>query len=176
MTGYRKLGRPTDQRIAILKNLVTALIEHGKVETTEARAKEVKSIADKLISLAVKEADNFTSKQVKVSGPKLDSKGRKVTKSVTSKNGNKYEVVEREDKTEMVTVDSPSRLQARKQAIKWLRRSKDTSGNNKNVANILFNDIAPKYKGRPGGFTRMYKLGQRRGDGAEVVLLQLVED
>jgi large subunit ribosomal protein L17 len=175
MTGYRKLGRPTDQRIAILKNMVTALIEHGKLETTEARAKEVRSIAEKLISLAVKEVDNYTSKQVKVSIPKLDGKGRKVTKSVTSKNGNKYEIVEREEKTEMVSVDNPSRLQARRQAIKWLRRTKDSSGNNKNVANILFNEVAPKFKGRSGGYTRMYKLGQRRGDGAEVVLLQLVE-
>lgn len=174
MTGYRKLGRPTDQRIAILKNLVTALIEHGKIETTEARAKEVKKIAEKLITLAVKEADHYTSKEVKTSRAKLDSKGRKVTKSVTSKNGKKYEVVEREEVMEMVAVDAPSRLQARRVALKWIRRSKDAAGNQKNVVNYLFNDVAPKYKDRAGGYTKIYKLGQRRGDGAEVVLLQLV--
>ena len=73
----RKLGRATDQRKAILKGLVTSLFEHGKIETTEARAKEVKNIAEKLISIAIKEADNFTSKQVKISAPKLDSTGKK---------------------------------------------------------------------------------------------------
>lgn len=174
MPGYRKLGRATDQRIAILKNMVTTLIETGKVETTEARAKEVRNIAEKLITLAVHEVDNYTSKQVKVSSAKLDAKGNKVKKSVTSKNGKSYEVVEREEKTEMVTVDSPSRLQARRTAMRYLRRTKDANGQNKNVANILFNEVAPRYKERAGGYTRMYKLGARRGDGAEVVLLQLV--
>lgn len=101
MAGYRKLGRATDQRLAMLKNMVTALIEGGKLETTEARAKEVRSIAEKLISSAVKESDNFTSKQIKVSAAKLDSHGKKVTKEVTSKNGNKYQVIEREEKTKM---------------------------------------------------------------------------
>lgn len=174
MAGYRKLGRATDQRLAMLKNMVTALIEGGKLETTEARAKEVRSIAEKLISSAVKESDNFTSKQIKVSAAKLDSHGKKVTKEVTSKNGNKYQVIEREEKTKMVTVDSPSRLNARRNAIKWLRRTKDPKGTKKNVANKLFDEIAPKYKDRNGGYTRMYKLGQRKGDGAEVVRVELI--
>ena len=115
MPAYRKLGRPTDQRKAILKNLVTSLIQYGRIETTETRAKEVRNIAEKLIALAVKECDNFTaSKNVTISAPVTDSKGRKVLKTVTSKNGNKYEVVERETKTELKTVDSPSRLAARR--------------------------------------------------------------
>jgi len=79
MPAQRKLGRPTDQRKAVLKSLVTALFQNGKIETTEAKAKEVKNIAEKLIAIAVKECDNFTSKQVKVSAAKLDSKGNKIT-------------------------------------------------------------------------------------------------
>ena len=77
MPSHRKLGRPTDQRIAILRNLVTAFIQHGKIETTETRAKEVQKIVDSLISSAVKECDNFTSKQIKVTKAKVDNKGKK---------------------------------------------------------------------------------------------------
>ena len=174
MPGQRKLGRATDQRLAMLKGLVTSLFTAGKIETTEARAKEVKNISEKLIALAIKEADNFTSKQVKVSAPKFDSKGNKVTKTVTSKNGRKYLVVEREEKTDMVRVDNPSKLHARKQMINWLYQVKDAEGKTLKLANKLFNDIAPKYKERNGGYTRIYKLGPRRGDAAEMVILELV--
>lgn len=174
MPVQRKLGRATEHRKAMLKNLVTSLFEHGRIQTTEAKAKEVKNIAEKLITLAVREADNFTSKQVKVSTAKVDSGGRKITKSATSKSGKKYEVVDREIKTEMVTVDNPSRLHARKQAMNWLYRAKDEKGNNLNLTDKLFNEIAPKYKDKNGGYTRIYKLGPRRGDAAEVVILELV--
>ncbi|MCX7843632.1 MAG: 50S ribosomal protein L17 [Clostridia bacterium] len=170
----RKLGRATDQRRAILKNLVTSLIEYGKIETTEARAKEVKNIAEKLITMAVKEADNFTSKQVKISKAKLDSDGRKITKTVTSKSGKKYEVVEREVKTDMVSVDNPSRLHARRQIMNWVNKAKDADGKQLDLVNKLFNDIAPKYKAKNGGYTRIYKLGPRRGDAAEMVILELI--
>lgn len=172
MPQQRKLGRPSDQRIAILRNLVTSLLEHGRIETTEARAKEVKDIAEKLISLAVKEADNYTSKQVKITTAKLDSDGKKITKTVTSKNGRKYEVVERETKTDMVAVDNPSRLSARRQMTYWIAKVKDKDG--KYIVNKLFEDIAPKYKTRNGGYTRIYKTGPRRGDAAEMVILELV--
>ncbi len=174
MAQQRKLGRATDQRMAILRGLVTALINNGKVQTTEARAKEVKNIAENLISTAVKEIDNITSKQIKVTRAKVDSKGRKLTKSVTSKNGRKYEVVDREEKTDYVRVDNPSRLSARRKAISWIYRVKNADGKNVNVVNKLFDEIAPKYKERNGGYTRIYKLGPRRGDGAEVVILELV--
>ena len=170
----RKLGRATDQRKAILKGLVTSLFENGKIETTEARAKEVKNIAEKLITIAVKEADNFTSKQVKVSKAKLDSAGKKITKTVTSKNGKKYEVVDREEKTDMVTVDNPSRLNARRRITYWVYRIKDAEGKNVNIVDKIFDEIAPKYKNKNGGYTRIYKLGPRRGDAAEMVILELI--
>jgi large subunit ribosomal protein L17 len=174
MPVQRKLGRATDQRKAVLKGLVTSLFEHGKIETTEARAKEVKNIAEKMIALAIKEADNFTSKQVTISTPKLDTNGQKILKDATSKNGKKYKVVDRETKTDMRQVDSPSKLHARRQIINWLYKIKDSEGKDLNLANKLFNEIAPKYKGKNGGYTRIYKLGPRRGDAAEVVLLELV--
>jgi large subunit ribosomal protein L17 len=175
MALQRKLGRATDLRKAILKGMVTALFVHGKIETTEARAKEVKNIAEKLIALAAKEVDNFTSKQIKVSVAKLDSDGNKITKTVTSKNGNKYQVVDREEKTDMKVVDSASRLHARRQAMNWLYKAKDADGKSISVTNILFNDIAPKFKGVNGGYTRIYKLGPRRGDAAEMVLLEFTK-
>ncbi|NLU53656.1 MAG: 50S ribosomal protein L17 [Clostridiaceae bacterium] len=176
MPAQRKLGRPTDQRKAMLKGLVTSLIQFGRIETTEARAQEVKNIAEKLIALAVKECDNFSSsKNVTISVPVLDSKGRKVLKTVTSKNGRKYEVVERETKTVLKTVDAPSRLAARRTIMNWVYKVKDQNGKPVSLTNKLFDEIAPKYKDRKGGYTRMYKLGARRGDGAEMVVLELVK-
>ena len=96
----RKLGRTTDQRKAMLKGLTTDLILHGKIETTEARAKEVKAIADSIIALAVKEKDNFETVDMKVVKAKLDSKGNKVTEKATSKNGKEYLKVDKEETTE----------------------------------------------------------------------------
>ena len=174
MPSQRKLGRATDQRKAVLKSLVTSLFQYGKIETTEARAKEVKKIADRLISIAIKEKDNFTSKQDKISSARLDSAGRKITKSATSKGGKKFEVVDREEKTDMVTVDNPSRLHARREIMNWLYRVSDSEGNRIDLADKIFNELAPKYKDRSGGYTRIYKLGNRRGDAAEIVILELV--
>jgi large subunit ribosomal protein L17 len=175
MPTQRKLGRATDQRKAILKGLVTALLENGKIETTEARAKEVKNIAERLIAMAVREQGNFSSKQIKISTAKLDSTGKKMTKSATSKNNKKYQVVDRETKTDMVTVDNASRLNARRRAMNWIYRVKDEDGKYVNVVDKLFDEIAPKFKDVKGGFTRIYKLGPRRGDAAEVVMLELVK-
>ena len=165
----RKLGRPTDQRKAMLKCLTTDLILHGKIETTEARAKEVKAIADSLIALAIKEKDNFETVDVKVVKAKLDSKGNKVTELVKSKNGNEYLKVVKEEKTEQRQKDMPSRLNARRKMMTKLNKVKDTD-----VIGKLFNEVAPKYEGRVGGYTRIVKAGPRKGDAAEVAILQLV--
>lgn len=174
MPVQRKLGRRTDIRLSILKGMVTALIVNGSIITTEARAKEVRRITEKLITLAVREKDNFTTRGLIVSSPKLDGKGRKVLKTATSKNGRKYEVVSREVKTDLSRVDDPSRLAARREAMKWLNKSFDKNGVAINPVNILFDTIAEKYADRPGGYTKMVKIGPRRGDAAEMVILSLV--
>ncbi len=174
MPAYRKLGRATDVRLSILRGLVTTLIMNGKVETTEARAKEVKRIAEKLITLAVREKDHFTTKAVKVSAAKKDSKGRKVLVSKTSRNGKKYDVVERVESEEMVQVDDPSRLAARREMIKWLVKGHTAKGDAVNPVNHLFADVAPKYVGRTGGYCRIHKLGSRQSDASEMALLELI--
>lgn len=172
--GYRKLGATSDRRKAMLRGLVTALLQNGSIVTTETRAKEVQSIAERLIGIAVREADNFTSKQKTVSAAKTNSKGKVLTVAKTSKNGRKYNVVEREVKTELVRVDDASRLAARRQAIAWIYNVKDANGESVNVVNKLFDEIAPKYKERKGGYTRIYKTGCRRGDAAPMAILELV--
>ncbi len=174
MPSNRKLGKTTDIRLAMLKTLTTDLILHGKIETTEARAKEVKAIADSIISLAIKEKDNFENVDVKVVKAKLDSKGNKVTELVKSKNGKEYLKVVKEETTEKRQKDMPTRLNARRKMMRKLNKVKDENGKNIDLTAKLFNEIAPKYEGRVGGYTRILKLGQRRGDAAEVVILQLV--
>ena len=174
MAGNRKLGKTTDIRLAMLKTQATCLLLNGKLETTEARAKEVKAIADSLISLAIKEKDNFEMVDVKVSKAKLDSKGNKVTELVKSKNGKEYLKVVREEVTEKRQKDMPSRLNARRKMMKFINKVKDSKGNNIDLTTKLFDEIAPKYEGRVGGYTRILKIGQRRGDAAEVVRLELI--
>ncbi len=175
MATNRKLGRTTDIRMAMLRTLTTDLILHGKVETTLPRAKEVKAMADSIISLAIKEKDNFEMVDVKVVKAKLDSKGNKETELVKSKNGKEYLKVVKEETTEQRQKDMPSRLNARRKMMKTLNKVKDEKGNNIDLPSKLFNEIAPKYAGKNvGGYTRIVKAGPRRGDGAEVAILQLV--
>ena len=170
----RKLGRTTDIRKAMLKSGLTDLILHEEIRTTQARAKELKAMADSIISLAIKEKDNFETVDVKVVKAKLDSKGKKETELVKSKNGKEYLRVVKEEKTEKRQKDMPSRLNARRKMMKMLNKVKDEKGNNIDLPAKLFNEIAPKYEGRVGGYTRILKIGQRGGDAAEVVILQLV--
>ena len=172
MAVNRKLGRPTDQRLAILRNQTTDLILHNQIETTEARAKEVKSIVDSIIALAIKEKDNFEEVDVKVVKAKLDSKGNKVTEKVTSKNGKEYLKVVKEETTEKRQKDMPSRLNARKKIMTKINKVKD--GNNIDLTAKLFGEIAEKYKDRVGGYTQIIKVGARKGDNAEKVILKLV--
>ena len=174
MPSNRKLGRTTDIRLAMLKGLTTDVILHGQIVTTEARAKEVKSIVDSIIALAIKEKDNFETVDVKIVKAKLDSKGNKVTELVKSKNGNEYLKVVKEEKTEKRQKDMPSRLSARRKMMTKINKVKDSEGNNIDLPSKLFNEIAPKYADRVGGYTRIVKAGPRRGDSAEVAILQLV--
>ena len=167
----RKLGKTTDIRLSMLKNLTTDLIWHEQIETTEARAKEVKAIADSLIALAVKEKDNLEEVDAKVVKAKLDAKGNKETELVKSKNGKEYLKVVKEEKTEKRQKDMPSRLNARRKMMTKLNKVKDSEGNNIDLTDKLFNTIAPRYATRVGGYTQIIKKGQRRGDAAEIIIL-----
>ncbi len=170
MAGYRKLGRPTDQRMAILRSQVTALLENGSIKTTLQRAKEVRKIAEKLITIAVKECDNSIT----------------VTKDTKNEKGQVVQVA--------VTNDAPSKLAARRRImaktydVKLKREDKESrtdykerlDGMNHPLVEKMFKEIGPHYKerkeekGTGGGYTRILKLGPRRGDGAEMVILELV--
>lgn len=178
MAGYRKLGRTSSQRKALIRNQVTALIYHGKIRTTETRAKEVRKVAEGLIALAVKEKDNFETVKVTAKVPRKDKDGKRVKEVVDGKKVTVYDEVEKEIKK-----DSPSRLHARRQMLKVLYGVTEVpaaaAGRKKNTKEVdlvakLFDEIAPKYVSRNGGYTRIVKIGQRKGDAAMEVLLELV--
>ncbi|MCL2197858.1 MAG: 50S ribosomal protein L17 [Defluviitaleaceae bacterium] len=178
MPGYRKLGRTSSQRKAMLRGLATQLIYHGKITTTETRAKEVRKIAEKLITLAVKEKDNFTTENVTVKVPQKDKDGKRVK---TVENGRKVTEYSEVEKT--IQKDSPTRLAARRKILSVLYSVTQVPENGRRMrseskkvcpANLLFEKHAPKYSGRNGGYTRMVKIGPRRGDAAPMVLLELI--
>ena len=150
MAKDRKLGRPTDQRMAMLKNLTTDLLVHERIETTEARAKEIRSIAENLIALGIKEKDNFETVEVKVVKAKLDSKGNKEMEKVTSKNGKEYLRVVKEEKMEKRQKDMPSRLNARRKMMAKTNKVKDSKGNNIDIPAKLFGDLATRYAEKVG--------------------------
>ncbi len=178
MAGYRKLGRTSSQRKALLRNQVTALLYHGKIVTTEARAKEIRKIAEGLIARAVKEKDNFETVKVTAKVPRKDKDGKRVKEVKDGKKVTVYDEVEKEIKK-----DLPSRLHARRQILKVLYPVTEVpttpAGRKRNTkeADIvakLFDEVAPKYVNRNGGYTRIVKIGQRKGDGAMMVLIELV--
>ena len=169
MAGTRKLGKPTDQRMAMLRTQTTDLLLNGKIRTTEARAKEVKALVDSIIALAIKEKDNFEEVEVKVVKAKLDSKGHKVTEKATSKNGKEYLKVVKEEKTEKRQKDMPSRLNARRKIMKKVNKVEGVD-----LMDKLFNELAPKYEGRVGGYTRILKMEPRKGDNSDQAILILL--
>ncbi len=174
MAGNRKLGRSTSHRLSLLNNLTTSLVLNGKVETTLAKAKELKPIADSIISLAIAEKDNFEVKEKTISRAKLDKSGKIVREAKTSKNGNKYEVIVRETVKENVNVDMPSRLAARKKMFTKINKIKSPKGDTIDLTKKLFEEIAPKYEMNKGGYTRIIKLVPRKGDGAEMAIVELI--
>ena len=169
MAGTRKLGKPTDQRMAMLKCQTTDLLLNGKIVTTETRAKEVKALVDSIIALAVKEHKNFEEVEVKVVKAKLDSNGKKVTEKVTSKNGKEYLKVVKEEKMEKRQKDMPSRLNARRKIMTKVNKVEGVD-----LMDKLFNELAPKYEARVGGYTRILKMEPRKGDNADQAILMLV--
>ncbi len=201
MAKYRKLGRTSAQRKALLRNQVTAVIANGRIVTTEAKAKEVQKIVEGLIALAVREKDNFETVTVSTKVARKDKDGNRVKQVVDKETGKVlaeshrdkdgklvrfengvtvtvYDEVEKEIKK-----DKPSRLHARRQMLKVLYPVTEVSAENKgrkksvkeiDLSNKLFDEIAPKYANRNGGYTRIVKLGQRKGDAAMQVIIELV--
>ncbi len=178
MAGYRKLSRTSDQRKALIRNQVTALLAHGKIVTTEAKAKEVRKEVEHLIALAVREKDNFETVTVTAKVPRKDKDGKRVKEVVDGKKVTVYDEVQKEIKK-----DAPSRLHARRQMLKVLypvvEVPKEAAGKKKNTKEVdlvakLFDEYAPKYASRNGGYTRIVKIGLRKGDAAMEVLLELV--
>lgn len=178
MAKYRKLGKTSDQRKALLRNQVTNLLYHGKIVTTEARAKEVRKIAEGIIAMGVKERDNYETVKVTAKVAKKDKDGKRVKEVVDGKKVTVYEEVEKEIKKDM-----PSRLHARHQMLKVLypivEVPKTPAGRKRGTKKVdlvgkIFEEVAPKYADRKGGYTRIIKIGQRKGDGAMQVVLELV--
>ena len=169
MAGYRKLGRTSSQRKAMIRSQVTALLYHGSIKTTEARAKEIRKVAEGLIALAVKEKDNFETVTVSAKVAKKDAEGKRVKEVVNGKKVTVYDEVQKEIKK-----DKPSRLHARRQMLKVLYDVTEVptaaAGKKKNTKSVdipakLFDEVAPKYVSRNGGYTRIVKIGQRKGAG-----------
>ena len=178
MAKYRKLGRTSSQRKALLRNQVTQLLYHGKIETTEARAKEVRKIAEHLITLAVKEKDNFVEETVSAKVAKKDKDGKRIKEVVDGKKVTKYHTEEKKIKK-----DNPSRLHARREMLKVLypvtEIPEEAAGKKNGIKKVdltdkLFTEYGVKYADRKGGYTRIVKIGQRKGDGALEVFLELV--
>ena len=170
MATERKLGRTASQRKAMLRNLTTNLLWYGRIETTEAKAKEVRSIVDKMITLAIREYD----KTVEVEKEFYNDKKQIVKETFVN--------------------DLPSKLHARRLMMAYLYDVKEAKKDDENKAEYksrtkdnkhpvvekLFREYGPKYRARnqekncAGGYTRIYKLGPRRGDAAEMVIIELV--
>ena len=174
MAVYRKLSRTSSQRKALLRSQVTALLFNGKIVTTEAKAKEVRRIAEHLIALGVKEKDNFEMVKVTAKVARKDKDGKRVKEVVDGRKVTVYDEVEKEIKK-----DLPSRLHARRQMLKVLYPVKAPVEGKKKTQEVdmvakIFDEIAPKYVNRNGGYTRIVKIGPRKGDAAMEVVLELV--
>lgn len=178
MAKYRKLSRTTAQRKALLRGLVTDLIHYGKIVTTEAKAKEIRRIAEGLIARAIKEKDNYEEVTVKAKVARKDQNGKRVKEVVDGKRVTVFDYVDKKIKK-----DLPSRLHARRMILKVLypvtevpteRKGRKRNTKRLDLAAKLFDEIAPRYVNRNGGYTRIVKIGQRRGDGALEVLIELV--
>jgi len=178
MAGLRKLGRTSSQRKAMLRNLTTNLLYHGRITTSVTRAKEVRRVAEKLITLAIKERDNYTEVTVTAKVPRKDATGKRVKEEVNGKKVTVYDEVEKNIKK-----DEPSRLNARRKILSVLYpvtevpkdgRSKRSNTKKIDMAAKLFDEIGPKYAERGGGYTRIVRLGPRKGDGAPLAIIELI--
>ncbi|MCR4740191.1 MAG: 50S ribosomal protein L17 [Lachnospiraceae bacterium] len=182
MANYRKLGKTSSQRKALLRNQVTNLLYHGKITTTEARAKEIRKIAEGLIALSVKEMDNFETVEIDAKVPLKDKDGKRIKEEVEV-NGKKKKVTKYDTVKKTIKKDKPSRLHARRQMLKVFYPITEVpdkaAGRKRNTKSVdmvakMFDEIAPKYVNRHGGYTRIIKIGPRKGDAAMEVIIELV--
>jgi large subunit ribosomal protein L17 len=162
----------------LLRNQVTALLYHGKIITTETKAKEVRKIAEGLVALAVKEKDNYELVKVTAKVALKDKYGKRIKEVVDGKRLTKYDTVEREIKK-----DLPSRLHARRQMLKVFYPIKEVptakAGRKRGTKQVdlvakMFDEYGSKYANRRGGYTRIIKIGPRKGDAAMEVVLEMV--
>ena len=167
----RKLGVNATQRLALLKNQASALLWHGKIETTVARAKEVAAYVAKIITLAVNTYADTVETEVKV----VDAKGKETTKTLI-KDGVKKLNARRKIMTLVNDLQEVKGFKESKPDFK-----KRTKAIKYPLIEKIFDEYAPKYanrkeeKGQGGGYTRIYKLGPRKGDAAEVAIIELVD-
>ena len=180
MAMYRKLGKDSAQRKALLRNQATMLLANGKIITTEARAKEVRKVVEPLIALAIKEKDNYEVVKVQAKVARKDKDGKRVKEVKDGKKVTVYDEIEKEIKK-----DKPSRLHARRQMLKVLYDVTEVpsaiAGKKRNTRKVdlcakLFDEYATRYaeSNHNGGYTRIVKIGPRKGDAAMQVLLELV--
>ena len=170
MANQRKLGRTAAQRKALLRNQVTNLFWYGRIETTLAKAKEVRVMAERLITLAAKECDNTVSVEKQFN----NEKGQTTTVTVQNDAPSKL-AARRRIMAYLYNIPAPRQEDETKRAYR--ERTKDVKFP---VVEKLFREIGPKYKARnaekncAGGYTRIIKKGPRRGDAAEIVILELI--
>lgn len=178
MAKYRKLGRTSSQRKALLRNQVTQLIYKGKIRTTEAKAKEIRKIAESLVTMAIKEKDNFDTVTVDAKVARKDKDGKRVKEVVDGKKVTVYDTVQKEIKK-----DQASKLHARRQMLKVLypitEVPEEAAGRKAGTKKVdltekLFNEYGTKYADRKGGYTRIVKIGQRKGDAAMEVIIEFI--
>ena len=178
MAMYRKLGRTSSQRKALLRSQVTQLMYKGKIKTTEAKAKEIRKIAESLVTMAIKEKDNFDTVTVDAKVARKDKDGKRVKEVVDGKKVTVYDTVQKEIKK-----DQPSKLHARRQMLKVLypvtevpteAAGRKAATKKVDLTEKLFNEYGTKYADRKGGYTRIVKIGQRKGDAAMEVIIEFI--
>ncbi len=167
----RKLGMNATKRMALIKNQASALLWHGKIQTTEARAEEIEAYVAKILTLAVNTYDDTVESEVTVT----DAKGKE-TKKTLVKDGTKKLNARRKIMTMVNDLQEVKGFKESKPDFK-----KRTKAVKSPLIEKIFDEYAPKYatrkeeKGNGGGYTRIYKLGPRRGDAAEVAIIELVD-
>ncbi len=174
----KKIGFKSDTRKAFLKSSVTSLIYYGRIKTTLHQAKEIRRKAEKLITVAKKNFNDYEEVNVQTKKARKDANGKRVKEK--DENGKTVDIFDVVDKK--IKKDNPRRLNARRKILaNTCRISEFPKGNKKRRARKfadlpkkMFDEIAPRYVQRNGGYTRIIKIGKRNGDGAEMAIIELV--